>query len=191
MKNALIINGSPRMNGNNAFIIDIAVKMLNQENDISISRIEVSENQLAPCTYCRSCEINKGCIINDDMQEIYDKLNRSEIFVVSCPLYFNGVSAQFKALVDRCQAIWASKYVLSDSMIVREKERKGLFVCTSGTSADKVSYDGAISVAHMFFRVINVRKHEHILIGDVDANPVADNDYAIKQIIDGIGKLLE
>jgi len=181
LRRALLINGSPHRNGNNALILDVIEKGL-KENNVVTGRVEVSSHEIHPCIHCRECERQKGCVVQDDMTWTYEQLNRSDIIVVSCPIYFNGVSAQFKALVDRCQAIWASKYVLGDSMIDRQKERGGLFICTGGQPEGKSNFNGAVMVADMFFRVINVNKWDKLLISNVDSHPVKDRKDVLEQI---------
>ncbi len=171
MKRALLINGSPRPEGNNAYIIDIVENEL-RKKDVAVTRIEMSGDRIAPCIHCRECERQKGCVVEDPMSQVYGELDRSDIIVVSCPLYFNGVTAGFKALVDRCQAVWASKYVLGDSMIDRKKDRKGLFICTGGQPEDETDFTGALLVAEAFFRVSNVKIWNKMLVTDVEKRPV-------------------
>ena len=58
---------------------------------------------LAPCIGCNSCFDRAGheCFQQDDMQVVYDKLKCADVIVVASPVYFYGVSAQLKAIIDR------------------------------------------------------------------------------------------
>lgn len=180
LKKALLINGSPNRKGNNSVVLDAVEKGL-EESDAEVHRIEAGLHSIYPCTHCRNCEQNKGCIIKDDMSWIYEKLNISDIIVVSSPIFFNGVAAQFKALVDRCQAIWASKYVLNYPIIDRNKRRKGFAVFTAGQPETRVDFRGAVSVVDMFFKTINTDKTGELFISNVDEKPVKERKELLGQ----------
>jgi NAD(P)H-dependent FMN reductase len=50
-------------------------------------------------------------VVKDDFQAVYDKLVLADHIVLATPIYFMGVSAQAKQFIDRCQCLWALKYV--------------------------------------------------------------------------------
>ncbi|GAJ23061.1 unnamed protein product, partial [marine sediment metagenome] len=52
------------------------------------------------------------CKIEDDMQMVYRELEDADRIVLASPIQFMGVTAQMKAMIDRCQALWARKYLL-------------------------------------------------------------------------------
>lgn len=116
------------------------------------------------------------------MQRAYKEFDRSDIIVVSSPLYFNGITAQLKAIVDRCQAIWASKYVLKDPLINRNKKRKGLFICTAGQDQGNPDFSGALKVIEIFFRAVNVNEWNNFLISGVDTRPVWEREKLLQDI---------
>ena len=68
-----------------------------------IELISVADYNINPCIGCNSCFTSEEnqCFQNDDMFKIYDKLRNADIVVVASPVYFYGISAELKALIDR------------------------------------------------------------------------------------------
>ncbi len=94
------ISGSPKAGGNNEKILDLALGIA-EERGYGTEKLLLSKLRVEPCTDCGVCKTKKECPIDDDMQEIYEKLETSDAFIVTSPVFFGGVSAQLKALFDR------------------------------------------------------------------------------------------
>jgi multimeric flavodoxin WrbA len=60
------------------------------------------------CTHCDYCLKNKECVFKDDMQEVYALLKDARGIIFAAPVYNGGVSAQTKAVMDRCRAVVAA-----------------------------------------------------------------------------------
>ena len=56
------------------------------------------------CTHCDHCLTHKECVFKDDMQEVYALLRNARGIIFATPVYNGGVSAQTKAIMDRCRA---------------------------------------------------------------------------------------
>ncbi|MDR0912055.1 MAG: flavodoxin family protein [Methanobrevibacter sp.] len=69
--------------------------------------VTIRGKKIAPCVHCDYCITNKECINRDDMVEIYDLLKRADGIIMASPMYNGGVSAQLKAVMDRCRALSA------------------------------------------------------------------------------------
>lgn len=65
--------------------------------------ISVADYKVNPCTGCNTCFDREGyeCFQKDDMTKIYEKLKTADVLVIASPVYFYGVSAQLKTLIDR------------------------------------------------------------------------------------------
>jgi multimeric flavodoxin WrbA len=122
MKKVVSIFGSPRPNGNTDILLNQAIKGA-EASGVDIEKIIVRDLQIAPCNSCGGCFEKGVCAISDDMQKIYSQLVDADGIMVASPIYFMGVSAQLKALIDRCQVFWARKYILN--LTVREIREKG------------------------------------------------------------------
>ena len=102
MSNIVILVGSVRRNGNTQALAK-ALAAGAQEAGHRVELVSVAECQVNPCTGCEACSRQPGnrCVQQDDMQRIYPKLMAADVVAVASPVYFYGVSAQLKAVIDR------------------------------------------------------------------------------------------
>jgi multimeric flavodoxin WrbA len=94
------IVGSPRKNGNTEIMVRDALKYAEDsgaETDIFL----IAENTVAPCDGCEACTKTGVCHIKDDMQELYEKMKWADGILFGTPVYYGGVTAQAKAIIDR------------------------------------------------------------------------------------------
>ncbi len=77
-----------------------AAREAGAETDIFL----VSEKSVSPCDGCGSCRQTGICRIKDDMQELYQKFDWADGIIFGTPVYFNNVTAQGKAIIDRTYA---------------------------------------------------------------------------------------
>ena len=101
MGNIIIFIGSMRKNGNTARLTQSFAEGAARNNNVEI--VSVADCKVNPCIGCNSCFTREGnkCFQNDDMLQIYEKLKNADIVVIASPVYFYGISAQLKAIVDR------------------------------------------------------------------------------------------
>jgi len=158
------IMGSPRIKGNTDLLLDEALKGA-QGQGAEIEKIVVDKLKIAPCKEYYGCLRDGDCVIRDDMDGIYPKLLEADRIIVASPIFFYGVTAQVKALIDRCQAIWARKYVLKQKL--SNKERKGAFIAVGATKGKQL-FDGSILVIKYFFKAIDVSYVDELLVRGVD-----------------------
>ena len=92
-----------------------------------------------------------------EMQDVYPKLERADGVVVATPIYFMGVSAFLKILIDRCQCYWSRKYILKEPLHRDDPDsvRKGIFLATGGHDKPIV-FKGAKMTVKSMFDVLNV-----------------------------------
>ena len=100
--------GSPRKNGNTEILIYEALKGASDAGaDTEV--FSLADMNINPCRACVSCRNNGGiCVVNDDMQILYDRLKYSDAFILGFPVYMGSMSAQSKLFVDRLYAITSS-----------------------------------------------------------------------------------
>ena len=105
VKNIICVLGSPRKNGNSATLAD-EVKNGALSVGAKVDDWFLQDMRILPCTGCGSCKEPgaRGCAINDDMGPLYQKLEDADGFIFASPVYWAGVSAQFKTFLDRCYA---------------------------------------------------------------------------------------
>jgi len=83
----------------------------------------VRGKEIGYCTHCDYCLVDKQCVLQDDMQELYVLLTKATGIIIATPVYNGGVSAQIKAVMDRTRAA-----VASDENIFKGKIGMGIAV---------------------------------------------------------------
>ncbi|MFC2067245.1 flavodoxin family protein [Chloroflexota bacterium] len=159
------IMGSPRIKGNSDLLLDEALKGA-QSQQAEVEKIVVDKLQISPCREYYGCLKDGNCVIRDDMDGIYPKLLGADVIIVASPIFFYGLAAQTKALIDRCQALWARKYVLKQNP--PGSARKGVFIAVGATKGEKL-FEGSILTIQYFFQAIDVEYADELLIRGVDA----------------------
>jgi multimeric flavodoxin WrbA len=94
------ISFSPRAQGNTVFLLNEALQGAKQEG-AETELYSVAGKDIKGCDGCRACGKTGLCHIQDDMQEIYEKLLAADGIIFGAPVYFYGMTAQAKAVVDR------------------------------------------------------------------------------------------
>lgn len=158
------IMGSPRIKGNTDLLLDEALKGA-QSQEAEVEKIVVDKLKIAPCREYYGCLRDGNCVIRDDMDDIYPKLLEADGIIVASPMFFYGLTSQVKALIDRCQALWARKYILKQDL--PDSGRKGAFIAVGATRGKKL-FDGSILTVKYFFQSIGVKYVDELLVRGVD-----------------------
>lgn len=101
MSRIVILVGSVRRGGNTELLAKAFADGAKENNEVEI--VSVADYIINPCVGCNTCFAREdhSCFQKDGMTEIYEKLRQADTLVVASPVYFYGVSAQLKALIDR------------------------------------------------------------------------------------------
>lgn len=173
MIQVLTILGSPRQKGNTHAIMEQILKGITSiQGDIEVKEISLDKTKILPCIACDGCQRKLGCVLDDQMNELYVMFDQADIVLAGSPIYFNAISAQLKAMIDRCQAIWSSKYILKTSLIDRDKFRLGLFVATAGNPEGIAEFMPSERIMDLFFKAINTEYYHNFFITNTDKEPV-------------------
>ena len=99
--NILIFSGSPRKGGNTDLLVEAFVKGASQKHHVEV--VSVRDYKVNPCMGCNACFKNKDntCAQKDDMPLVYEKMSQADMLVIASPMYFYGLSAQLKTVIDR------------------------------------------------------------------------------------------
>lgn len=132
--NILILNGSPRPNGNTRRMIGAFIEGANFATH-HIDVINICKMNIKGCLACEYCHTkgNGVCVQKDDMQEVYRLLAEAEMLVIASPIYYHGISGQLKCAIDR---FYAAAYPQKPKHL-----KKVAMILSSG---DAKMYDGAM-----------------------------------------------
>jgi len=159
------IMGSPRIKGNTDLLLEETLKGAKSQG-ADVEKIVVDKLKIAPCKEYLGCFRDGNCVIRDDMDAIYPKLLEADIVIIASPIFFYGVTSQVKALIDRCQALWARKHILKQTL--PDGNRKGAFIAVGATKGKRL-FEGVILTVKYFFEAIGVEYADEILVRSVDA----------------------
>ncbi len=187
MLNLLAIKGSPRSNSNSSFMLDKIIA--GSQEKAEAENIELSEKIIRPftmdikaCTACFHCDKTAECIFNDDMTELLKDFDEAEIVLLSSPIFFNGTPSHIKKMIDRCQPLWASKYVLEEPIIDRDKKRRSVLIGAAGAPAYEDQFIALEKVTSLFFKAINAKKFTQFLYPNTDNNLIAEDKEALNKL---------
>ena len=100
--NILILQGSPRANGNTVWMAEVYRKTAEAAGH-KVALVDVAHKKIAGCLACEYChgKGNGACVQKDDMQDIYQLLADAEVLVLATPIYYFTMSAQIQAPIQR------------------------------------------------------------------------------------------
>jgi multimeric flavodoxin WrbA len=156
--------GSPRVGGNTEVLLDALLRGA-RDGGGEVEKVELRKLKISPCLEIYKCLETGECPIKDDMRELYPKLLAADAVILASPIFFYGVTAQAKAMIDRTQAFWARRYVLKNDF--PGQQRQGVLLATAATKGKHV-FMGARMATYYFFDAINVRYAAEILVREVD-----------------------
>ena len=105
MKKILILSASPRKGGNS----DILCQQFMKGAEVAghqVEMISLYDKQIGFCRACYACFRTGKCVLKDDMEEILDKMQAADVFVVATPTYFLTMNGMLKNTIDRFLPKW-------------------------------------------------------------------------------------
>ena len=106
----LVITGSPRKNGNSNTLAEHFIRGA-KEAGHEVVRFDAAFKRVHPCIACNKCGMNGECVFKDDFEFVRKQIVDAGMVVFATPMYYFGISAQIKAVIDRFYAINSSIHV--------------------------------------------------------------------------------
>ncbi len=160
------ISGSPRKGGNTDALLDAALKGA-ENSSASVEKLYLCDLKISPCQECHQCEETGECVIDDEMQSIYPKLIEADMLFLASPIFFMGIPAQTKVMIDRCQCIWVRRYKMNQTIGRGREFRKGFFISVGG-SKNPEKFIGAVKTVKAFFATLDFTYEKELLVAGVD-----------------------
>ena len=96
----LIINGSPRVNGNTTIAVNEMVKIFDAEG-VESEVVQIGNKAVRGCIACGSCHQNGRCVFDDVVNELAPRFEEADGLVVASPVYYASANATLVACLDR------------------------------------------------------------------------------------------
>ena len=174
-------NGSPRAGGNIEILLAETIRPI-ADAGFDVAKFTLNEMNIRPCQDCGGCEGTGRCVRTDDMALIADAIRASDRFILASPIFFFGLSAQAKTMIDRCQAFWCEKYLLKQPIPEGENGRKGLLLLVGGMKKE-IGVQCGEATAKAFFRTISVGEHETLSYLGIDKKgAICGHDSALRDV---------
>ncbi len=156
--------GSPRRKGNNELLLDQALSGAQSEG-AKVEKMVLNDLDITPCQACGQCLSTGECVIRDDMERIYPELKLAQHLILASPVFFLGLPAQAKLLIDRCQCLWAGRNALPHPE--RSTQRRGLLILTASGS-DLRQFQPLLSTVRAFFATLGITYRGELLFGGLE-----------------------
>jgi len=174
-------NGSPRKGGNTESLLWEALRPIEYASH-DVAKFNLNEMSIKPCQDCGGCQDTGVCVWKDDMTLITAAIRESDRLILASPVFFFGVSAQAKAMIDRCQAFWCEKYLLKRPISEGSHGRKGLLLLVGGMKKE-IGIECGNATATAFFRTVSVPEHETVSFLGIDAKgAVCSHETALNDV---------
>ena len=169
----LIINGSPRPDGNTVALIRELKKHLEGE----VVEISAFYSNIAPCVDCRGCWKTAKCVVDDGMQVIYE--DDFDNVVVASPVYYGTLPGSVLSLMSRLQPWHAATYFINEPLVQRPKKAAAIL-----TAGGKGNQERAFHHLRALFRMLNAGGFEEHLVcsPNTDTIPASDDANAMEQV---------
>ena len=169
----LIINGSPRKDGDTVALINALKKHLKGD----VLELNPFYDTIAPCNDCRGCWKKPMCIIRDDMDTVY--ADDYDVLVIASPLHMSSLPGPLINLASRLQMYYASREKLHAPIPRRKKDAVMLLVGGGGGGGSDIAVHQMKTIFSLLWAKLN---EENIVMSmDTDRVPAKDDETAMAQ----------
>ena len=168
--NILILSGSPRRGGNTELLVEAFVKGASQKHHVEV--VSVHDYKVNPCMGCNACfkSESNSCVQKDDMPLIYEKMAVADMLVIASPVYFYGLSAQLKAVIDRFHNPIRDTYHIKKTALL-----------LVGAASLPELFDGILAQYRLCLNVFNLEDAGRVLVRGVKDKGDIQNTEAIQK----------
>jgi multimeric flavodoxin WrbA len=121
----IALNGSPHSEGVIAKGISVMAGELAKE-DIETEVIHVGNKSIRGCMDCRKCRELKRCVIDDPVNEIFEKIQAVDGLILGSPVYYGGIAGTFKSFLDRLFFLWPKMRYKAGATVVSLRRSGGI-----------------------------------------------------------------
>ncbi len=163
-KKVLVLQGSPKEDGNTNFLLERFIEGL-EGAGVDLFIIQPYKLDIKGCKDCEKCDTEEQCVIKDDMIPIYELISKSSAIVVATPIFFYSLPSELKAVIDRCQIF----YTKGKRDSKKERRLKPGYFFAIGASSGKRLFDGAKLTIRYFFDAIGVEYRDELFLRGIES----------------------
>ena len=167
----MALMGSPRKSGYTAKLLGTLLREFPKGTEIEI--VNLYELNPTPCNACGYCKAVNGCS-KKDLEDFFKKFETADVIVFATPIYFMGMPAPMKALVDRFQRYYEARFRRNVKHPI-EKRRKAALIVTSGSDGE-IGYEVVKHQLLQAFSVLNIELSGVMLARNTDKCGVDKTD---------------
>ncbi|MBN2181817.1 MAG: flavodoxin family protein [Sedimentisphaerales bacterium] len=160
------ISSSPRIGGNSDTLLRRALEGA-EAAGAQTEYIRLTDYNIGPCIECNACYSTGKCIIEDDYQQILEKIINTDRLIFATPIFFMTVCAQAKMLIDRGQCLWAYKYVLKKQLFNPKRDRRAMIIAVGGSKGVK-QFDSIRRTMKVYFDCLDMHYFGGLFVNQVD-----------------------
>jgi multimeric flavodoxin WrbA len=108
--NVVVFHGSARRNGDTDTLAEQFLRGMNEQGRHEVRHFYPIDMNIAHCRACMSCRHGGGCVLQDDMQQIYPAFREADVVVLATPMFWGYMTSQLKTLFDRLEAVVSPQY---------------------------------------------------------------------------------
>lgn len=181
----LLINGSPRRNGNSSKISTSINNTLKDEYEVD--KISLTEFNISHCIGCLACSDGRGCIIEDDFNNLKQKVEEADLVVFISPVYFNSVTSLSKSFIDRFESSYMERFV-KFSKPKKVDNKSGFYVIHGGMMQKNTEFECIVNIFDLFFKSNGISNYSGIILEETDRKDI-DLQQVTQKVIEHISKL--
>ena len=176
MKNVLIVTTSLR-NGSNSDMLAEYFKNGAVSAGNNVETVSLKNKTVGFCRGCFACQKTGKCVIEDDANEITDKIAAADVVVWATPIYYYEMSGQMKTMIDRANSLFA-----------RERKFKDVYLLATADDADGSTPECALKGLKGWIKCMKgARLAGSVFVGGVESAGAIESNEGLTEAFD-LGK---
>ena len=177
------ISTSPRDNSNSDMLLRQVLSSASSAG-AEAEYLRLCKFNITPCSACGACYATGECPIQDDFSVVLAKILAADRLIFATPIFFMSVCAQAKILIDRCQCLWATKYILKRPIIgPRETSRLAMVIAVGGKKGGK-AFDCIRLMMKYYLDTVDMGYFANLFVSNADeAGKIAENTNAMQEAV--------
>ncbi len=175
------ISTSPRDSSNSDLLLRKALSGAGSAG-AEAEYLRLSKFSISPCSECGACYATGECPVQDDFQIVLTKMLRADRLILATPIFFMSVCAQAKIIIDRCQCLWASKYLLKRPIDPTGDKNRLAMVIAVGATKSKKMFDSVRLIMKYYLDALDMGYFANLFVSNVDeAGRISHNTEALER----------